>query len=67
MKKILIISLIVNLALIIFAGYLMFDLGIWKTASQINSLVNQTNLNNTQIQQIVNWINQTISASQVKK
>ncbi len=63
-KKIIIIESAIILVFIIFSGYLLFSLGVYKTQSQIDTLISQSNQNTQTIQQIVGWINQV---SQPKK
>ena len=56
------ISILLNIILLILAGYLIFDLGTLRGEKEITEIRNQT-LNNTKdIQTIANWLN-----NQVKK
>ena len=64
MSKILMVSLIVNFILIIIIGYLLFDAGVLQGEKKVLEIQNQVNQNTQTIQQIVNFLNQSIQQNQ---
>ena len=64
MNKFLITSLIVNFILIIIIGYLLFDAGVLQGEKKVLEIQNQVNQNTQNIQQIVNFLNQSIQQNQ---
>ena len=64
MSKILMVSLIVNFILIIIIGYLLFDAGVLQGEKKVLKIQNQVNQNTQTIQQIVNFLNQSIQQNQ---
>ena len=64
MNKFLITSLIVNLILLIVIGWLLLDAGAIRNKLEISEIRNQLNQTNNTVQQIVNFLNQSIQQNQ---
>lgn len=59
-KTILIISAAVNLILLVAVGWLLLDMGVLKAEVQVKTLENQMNQNTQTLQDVVNFLNQSI-------
>lgn len=59
-KTILIISAAVNLILLVAVGWLLLDMGVLKAENQVKTLENQMNQNTQTLQDVVNFLNQSI-------
>jgi len=64
MNKFLITSLIVNFILLIVIGWLLLDAGAIRNKLEISEIRNQLNQTNNTVQQIVNFLNQSIQQNQ---
>ena len=60
MKKLLIISVIINIILLAGLFYITFDMGILKSQIRVGEIEKQTVINTNSIQQIVGFINSQV-------
>ena len=60
MKKLFIISGIINIILLAAIGWLLLDVGAIRNKLEISEIRNQLNQTNNTVQQIVNFLNQNV-------